>query len=147
MIVAFLVSHLFSSQYDITLISVQYTWHHDGLEAPQDFCHTQVVCSRTLNALQDYFTTPISSWTVGVCTCMYAAWLINVFLSFSLVQFIQHRRSALKNRDSVMGAHNPCRVTAVLHSLLTMTHKSLASLLPMHVHPLSLWSMFATVSV
>jgi len=147
MIVAFLISHLFSSQYDFTLISVQYRWHHDRLEAPQDSCQTQMQCSRTLNALEDYYTAPMSNGTVVVCTCMYAARLINVFLSVSHVQLIQHRRSAPKKRDSVMGAHDPCRETAVLHSLLAMTHKSLAILLPMHVHPLSLRSMFATVSV
>jgi len=67
------------------------------------------------------------------------------FLSFSLVRFMQPRRSAPKEGDNVMATRDCGRGTASLYSRLTMRLRSLAIILPIHLYLLSLESTFATV--
>ena len=74
---------------------------------------------------------------------MYTAFL--PFLSFSLVRFMQPRRSAPKDGDNVMATRDCGRVTAILYSQLATRLRSLAIILPIHLYLLSLESMFATV--
>jgi len=67
------------------------------------------------------------------------------FLSFSLIQFMQPRRSAPEEGDNVTAARDPGQVTAVLYGRLTTSLRSLAIISPIHLHLLSLVSTFATV--
>jgi len=67
------------------------------------------------------------------------------FLSFSLIRFMQPRRSAPKEGDNVTAARNPGWVTAVLYSQLATSLRSQAITLPIHLHLLSLVSTFANV--
>jgi len=71
--------------------------------------------------------------------------IVQCFLSFSLVWCMQPRRSAPKERDNVTAACDPGRVPAILHSRLATRLRSLAIILPTHIHLLSLKSTFATV--
>jgi len=59
---------------------------------------------------------------------------------------MQPRRSAPKERDNVTAARDPGRVMAILYSRLAASLRSLAIILPIHLHLLSLASTFATVS-
>jgi len=58
---------------------------------------------------------------------------------------MQPRRSAPKEGDDVTAARGPGRVKAVLYSRLATSLRSLAIILPIHLHLLSLASTFATV--
>jgi hypothetical protein len=57
------------------------------------------------------------------------------------------RRSAPKEGDNVTAARDPGRVMAILYSRLATSLRSLAIILPIHLHLLSLPSTFATVSL
>ena len=65
---------------------------------------------------------------------------------FSLVRFIQLRRSAPKEGDNVTAARDPGRVMAMQYSRLATSLTSLAIILPIHPHLPSLASTFASVS-
>ena len=67
------------------------------------------------------------------------------FLSISLVRFMQPRRSAPEEGDNVTAARDPGRVTAILYSRLATSLRSLAIILPIDLHLISLASTFATV--
>jgi len=70
---------------------------------------------------------------------------ITPFHSLLLYWLLQPRRSAPKEGDTVMAARVPGRVTAILYSRLATGHRSLAIILRIHLHLLSLPSTFATV--
>jgi len=55
------------------------------------------------------------------------------FLSFSLIQFMQPRRSAPKKGDNVMMTRDCGRVMAMLYSQLATRLRSLAIILPIHL--------------
>jgi len=55
------------------------------------------------------------------------------FHSLSLIQFMQPRRSAPKERNNVKAARDPGRVTAILYSRLAMSLRSLAMILHKHL--------------
>jgi hypothetical protein len=59
---------------------------------------------------------------------------------------MQPRRSAPKEGDNVTAAGDPGRVIAILYSRLATSLRSLAIILPIHLHLRSLASTFATVS-
>jgi len=75
-------------------------------------------------------------WDLWVLTIAYVGWLFlrsSLFLSFSLVQFMQPRWSAPKERDNVMAARDCSRVMAILYSRLATRLRSLAIILPIHL--------------
>jgi len=59
---------------------------------------------------------------------------------------MQPRRSAPTEGDNLMVGHDWARIMAILDSPLTMSLRSLAIFLPIHLHLLSLASTFATIS-
>jgi len=67
------------------------------------------------------------------------------FISFSHIWFIQPRRSAPNEGGNVTAARNPGQVTSIRYTWLVMNPRSLAIMLPIHLHLLLLASMFATV--
>jgi len=76
---------------------------------------------------------------------MYAVWLFEASLSISLVWFIQPRRSAHKEKDSIAAAHDLGQVTALLYSRLTTSLRSLAIIIHIHLHLQSHESTFSTI--
>jgi len=59
------------------------------------------------------------------------------FHSFSLIRFMQPRRSAPKDTDDVTVARDPGRVSAILYIRLATSICSLVIILPIHIHTIT----------
>jgi len=112
---------------------------------PPDISQWEVEFPHAPNPPKGYRTVPISSGTFEFVRVRTQHDLFNAFLFFSLVRFMQPRRSAPKERDNVTAARDQGRITAILYSRLATSLRSLAIILPIHLHLLSLASTFATV--
>jgi len=67
------------------------------------------------------------------------------FLPFLLYRLLQPSRSAPEERDNEMVTRDPGWVTAILYSRLAMSLRSLAIILPIRLHLLSLTPTFGTL--
>ena len=147
MIVLFLVSLSFSSPFRTSLlpwISAQYKWRWHGFLPPPDHSQVDVEFPRAPDPLKGYCTVSIGSESfefVRVRT-RHARLMLPSLISCTVMQ---PRRSAPDERDNVTAAHDPGRVTAILYSRLATSLRSLAIILPIHLHILSLASTFATI--
>ena len=126
----FLVS-LFSSS--LLWISARYKWRRHGFLPPVNGCGVSP-CARS--AERSPFSSSNQYRDLWFRTSTYAAGTYNAsftFLSFSLVQFLQPRRSAPKEGDNVTAARDQGRVTAILYSRHATRLRSLAIILPIHL--------------
>jgi len=112
---------------------------------PPDISQWEVEFPPALNPPKGYRTVPIGSGTFEFVRVRTRHDMFNAFLFISLVRFMQPRRFAPTERDNVTAARDQGRVTAILYSRQAMSLRSLAIILPIPLHLLSLASTFATV--
>jgi len=112
---------------------------------PPDISQREVEFHRAPNRPKGYRTVPIGSGTIEFVRARTRHDLFNAFLLFTLVRLMQPTRSVPEERNNVTAARDQGRVMANLYSLLVTSLRSLAIILPIHLHILSLASTFATV--
>jgi len=111
---------------------------------PPDRSQVEVEFPRAPDPPKGYCTVPIGSGTFEFVR-VHTWHDCSMLPLLSLVRLMQPRRSAPKERDNVTVARYSGRVTAIPYSRLATSLRSLAIILPIHLHLLSLVSTFATV--
>jgi hypothetical protein len=103
-------------------ISARYTWRRHGFKPPPERSQLEVEFPRALDMPKCYSMVPIGCGTYEfVWERMRHDFLISFFLSFTVVRFMQPRRSAPKEGNNLMAEHDLGPGNG--HSIYSTRHK------------------------